>query len=396
MSQEHLQSITHRISQLEKSLSNNKKQSVVSKNITEGVMWMDFHKDIVAKRYIVPTTCDKNKLLATNEQKQIISADMDKFITGKSEQIIVEPTSDGGIFLSCPQSIGKTSTPEFTGVKITGTPSDTNDVVTKGYVDNLVKGNVGLQNINTQIKQENILQEPSINIKQPESSNNTVDTHVGEITKKINDKNIEFSVDDDGTLNITNKATCNDNVINEIDLYAQRLNLLSNINSVDPKTGALVLYGGLGVIKDVHIEGGLYLPSKGGESSKLDYFEEGVLDIKWCGIWKETIKSSILYQRIGNWVMIMIPYIAGIANKDGVIENTIDTRIPKRLCPIYDMKIAGFGTNADAETDVRIIIYGDDGRIKIYPTLQKQFSKGMSGFDTFSISYMIDVKKNVN
>jgi len=62
-----------------------------------------------------------------------------------------------------------------------------------------------------------------------------------------------------------------------------------------------------------------------------------------------------------------IPYTSNRATTEGTIENTVETYLPDRLRPIYDIKMVIGGYDDDKEIDVKVTIFGDDGKIIIYP-----------------------------
>lgn len=203
---------------------------------------------------------------------------------------------------------------------------------------------------------------------------------------------IKLKVDDAGTLNVGSISSQGE--LNEIDLYSEKINFLSNVNTSSPNSGSIVMFGGLGIMKDLSVGGGILTKTDGGIPTKLDYFEEGTLDVVWDGIWSEKIDSSYIYQRIGHLVTLNIPYTANNSVNSGVITNTIDTVLPKRLRPNYDIKYTIDGQNEGRHVQCSVVVYGDDGRMKIYPKNGKVFSDSdICGFDTFCISYMSNLKE---
>lgn len=135
---------------------------------------------------------------------------------------------------------------------------------------------------------------------------------------------------------------------------------------------------------------GLYFPTIGGIQTKLDFYEEGAFGISWKGIWENNVSSTFVYQRIGKWVSLMFPYVSNRANKTGTITNTAETYLPRRLRPMYDISIDINGNDNMYDIPVKVTVYGDDGRILIKPKNMAEYSgAGISGFNTFSISYMV-------
>jgi len=203
---------------------------------------------------------------------------------------------------------------------------------------------------------------------------------------------IKLKVDEAGTLNIG--SIMSQKELNEVDIYSEKINFLSNVNTSSPNTGSIVMYGGLGIIKDLSVGGGILTKTDGGIPTKLDYFEEGTLNVIWDGIWTEPIDSSYIYQRIGHFVTLNIPYTANSSVRSGMIGNTTETFLPKRLRPNYDIKYTIDGQNEGRSVQCIVSIYGNDGRIKIYPKNGKVFSDNeICGFDTFCVSYMSNLRE---
>jgi hypothetical protein len=202
---------------------------------------------------------------------------------------------------------------------------------------------------------------------------------------------IKLKVDEEGTLNIGSISSQKE--LNEVDLYSERINFLSNVDTSSPNTGSIVMRGGLGVLGNISIGGGITTKTDGGIPTKLDYFEEGTLNIIWDGIWDEQIDSLLIYQRMGHFVTLNIPYTANNATKSGVIENTIETQLPKRIRPNYDIKYTIDGQNEGINVQCVVSVFGNDGKIKIYPKNGKLYTgNDICGFDTFCVSYMANLK----
>lgn len=368
---DYLKILTQRLTSLEKNKSG---QSSILPSMIENQSCIDTHKDLVAYNNIVLSLCEPNKVIMTNEHKQLTTCKLGQLISGTQNQINVSQEENNHIILSCPQDIGTQSYPQFNKIKLTGEPTELTDVTTKKYVDDTIIAHDGL-NMTSRI----------------DVINPTGDClRIGRTTGNY----ININVDMDGTLNLTNEKP--NGTVNEIDIYGQRINLLSNLNSTDPKSGSIVSFGGVGILKDLHIGGGLFLRTEEGIPTKLDFFEEGIFPIEWTGIWNDLIDASLAYQRIGNWVMLMIPYTAGRTSEisnNGSITNTTNTYLPSRLRPIYDIGVNIDGLNNDVKTSVKAIIYGDSGQIVIKPINDNYNGSGFGGFDTFSISYMVDTKK---
>lgn len=192
-------------------------------------------------------------------------------------------------------------------------------------------------------------------------------------------------------LNDTNIIECKNQDANnsdtDISIAFDKLKILSDVNSTSPTTGSVIAYGGVGILKDLYIGGGAYFQNDGGAPSKLDYFEEGSLEFVWEGIWGDVISSTVLYQRIGKMVVLMFPLIIGTLTTSGIITNSVDSCLPERLLPIYDIKNKIICIDNSSNTDGYVKIYGASGNIHI-ETSQGNFSEGMSGFETFSVTYI--------
>lgn len=363
---DYLEVLTKRISNMEKC-----KQSG---SLFEGSTWIDINKDLVLRNHLVTSLCEPNKLTATNEHKQVLSTNLTSWIFGSN--INVADNGRGGVSLSCPQNIDTNSTPTFRTIQIMSDPTETTHATNKKYVDSEI-----LKNMNHEVNMCS-----RISVVNPTGDCLRIGRSEGTF--------IDINVDKDGTLNMTNEKPSGNT--NDIDIFGQRINLLSNIDTTSPNTGSLVAFGGVGIMKDLQVGGGIYLRTEEGIPTKLDFYEEGTMPMLWEGIWEDPIDTSIVYQRIGNWVMLMFPYTAGRAVKADRIINNVETYLPKRLRPIYDIKIGIDGTDNDIEVPIKVAVYGDDGRIIIQPKTGNGYSgEGISGFNTFSMQYMVDIVKKV-
>lgn len=334
---------------------------------------LNIHKDLVSRGYLVASKCDPSKPVMTNEHKQLMSYNMNKFIHGQQNQISVIGNNDGSVTIGLAQEQVLPQEPTFKSIKLYSDPKEATDVATKEYVDKTVSNALPALNACSQISVINP---------------NGDCLRIGRNDKTF----IDINVEENGTLNLTNEKP--DGKINDIDIYGERINLLSNLNTTSPNTGSVVVYGGMGIMKDLQIGGNLYLKTYNGIPSKLDFFEEGVLPVIWSGIWENDIDTSIIYQRIGGCVTLMVPYTCGRSTKSDVITNTVETYLPERLRPIYDIKPHIDTIYDDIETDGYAKIFGDNGKIIIYPKISSTFSEeGMCGFQTFSVNYMVDTKK---
>lgn len=316
MSQDYLVSLTKRVSCCEKDGQNPHRHTHLKfdSNVVQ------CNKDFVCNGYIVSSQCSPNRLVYTNQHKQLVSANLSNIVRGNNINIV--SNGDGTITVANPQNISKTSTPTFKMITMTNQPVNQNDVTTKKYVD---------------------------------------------------EKLSEF---DSGLF----------------DVKTSQIKLSSTINSENISSGAFVISGGMGIAKDLYVGGGLHLPNSNGILTKLDYFEEGTLSILWDNIWSNPISSTFAYQRMGKWVMLMFPYVSHVATRRGIISNTIDTYLPPRLQPLYDISHDVNGSDNSLDIPVCATIYGDNGRITVKPKNISEFSgSGICGFNTFSISYMAKI-----
>lgn len=370
MTDQHLQLLTQRVAILEKKTGNNTID--MSQCITIEPTCINTRRDIVARGHIVASMCEPNRLVSTNEHKQLQSINLSEIIKGVPSQINIETTANG-ITLSTPQDISTYSTPLFKSIYVTDTPQFENNVVTKSYVDNAI--------LNCSKHELNLC--TRVDIVNPEGSCIRMGRDKGTF--------IDINVDANGTLNLTN--TDDTTETNDIDIYCERINLLSNINATSPQTGSLVLYGGAGIIKDLYIGGGIYLCTNNGVPTKLDFFEEGSLQINWTGIWSTVIESEFMYQRIGKCITLMIPYIGSQTSTSDIITNTSDTYLPLRLRPVYDIESRVTILDNNIQMTGLVTIYGTDGRVTVKPEINPKFTgTGISGFHTFSMVYFVGGK----
>jgi len=293
MSDKYLIALTQRLSSYE----HTKGLSQSSNGVKVVANTLQFSKDIVSNGNLVASLCEPNKLVQTNQYKQMNSTSLSKWVFGRN--LIIEDNKNGSIIIICPQDVSQTAEPTFKKITITDDPLNEKDVVTKKYVDDKL--------INTTTSDKSLI-----------CTNGTVIS-----------------------------------------------------------------------AKDLQLNGGLFLPNIGGIQTKLDFFEEGVMNINWSGIWGSVVSSTFAYQRIGKWVMMMFPYTSSVAMKSGTITNQQGDYLPSRLCPLYDISLDFNGTDNGIDTLVRVTIYGHNGSIVFKPKNMNYFSgSGISGFNTFSISYM--------
>lgn len=366
--QEYLSCLTGRISRIEKRVGCADTGAYCDSCFIEEPFSVNVQKDLVVRSFIVAGTCEPNKLLATNEHRQLKSIDTSSLINIDDINLTSTANNNGGI------TIHGTQEPIFKSIKITDNPVQNDNVVNKEYVDNAIS--LGSRVDLNLCKRLDVLNPDGECFRFGRDGGNC----------------INVNVEANGTLNLSSTDT--EQTVNDIDVFAERINLLSNVNSTTPKDGSLVLYGGLGVMKDINVGGGLTLKTYNGIPTKFDYYEEGAMQIIWTGIWENPIDSSFVYQRNGGVVTIMIPYVGMRANISSVITNSSDTYLPARLRPIYDIPHNFDIIDNDGKFEGLITVYGNDGRIVIKPKNSLRFSgSGISGFNTICVQYMVDTKK---
>lgn len=352
MNTNYLSTLTERLSKMEREVRHIRTNApfvnddiIKSRNIQNQISQLTKQIKQMPKSKIpkMPTPINVNKLVFFNKNNQLTPTNLSSWITCSNDEIKITDRGDGGIII---------------------------DSYKKNITDN------------TEIEKEIIV---------PRETKVEDIIKIGDCNLVIGKNNLlKLNIDDNGTVSMMTANQRGD--LNELDLYSERMNFLSNVNSTSPSSGSVVMYGGVGIIKDLCIGGSLVLPTKVGIQTKLDYYEEGTLNVVWTGIWGGSIDASYIYQRIGHLVTLCIPYTTNKTTESGVITNTQETYLPKRLRPNYDMKYTMDGQDDGKSIQIQVCIYGDDGRIKIYPKNGKIFSgTGISGFDTFCVSYMTEL-----
>lgn len=396
--QNYLHILANRISALEKRTDDHilKQNTNLFNKIYTGTSWVDFNIDIIARTQLVLHQCGPLSLLATNEHKQLVSTSLSDWITGTDDQIFVH-NNNGKIKLFCPQNISPTSTPIFKQIRITNNPIDDQDVVTKKYLDDLLL-------TNRSVTSETISGTSTKSLyKVPTIDNSTMDHETIDL-KRLNlnntdghclhlekNSNIYMNVDldQDGTILLNNKT-------GDIDIYSKKISLLSNIDSTSPNDGSVVIYGGMGVVKNLCVGEGILLKTNDGIPSKLDYFEYGSLTMHWSGLWKDYIDGLIVYQRMGIHVVLTLPYVGRKVDQGGEIIITPDTYLPERLRPIYDISLDIDIIEDDVTIPGKIYIYGKDGHIivkkKVNNICVPFNGSGLCGFHTIVISFLVNFK----
>jgi len=198
------------------------------------------------------------------------------------------------------------------------------------------------------------------------------------------DKNLlKFSVDSDNTLNISSSIS------NDLDIFTKKINLLSNADSTNINSGSLIVYGGASVMKKLRVGDGIYLGTAVGEQFKLNCFEGGSIDIVWSGIWSQNIPTTITYQLIGRSVTLNMHSLTEESMMLDIIQNTPDSLLPKKLCPIKTISFPIFVIDDNVEKYGKIIIH-PDGKINICCNLNDTFSgHGISGFSEINIFFIV-------
>lgn len=315
MSHDYLISLTQRMSNSEKCNRYN-----ISSYVHLDANTLQCDKDVVCHGYNVQSKCEPNKLVKTNQHKQLVSTNVSDIINGCN--IDIQNNPNGSITIRNPQQVSPSSIPTFKSINITDPPTNDNHVATKRYVDTKLSG-------------------------------------------------IDNGIFNTGTTQIR---------------------LPSTVNSTSCSSGSLIVAGGMAIEKDFYMGGGLFFPNETGIMTRLDFFEEGTLNIIWNNIWDHEISSVFAYQRIGKWVSLMFPYIAHSATKSGIISNMDVSYLPERLQPLYDISIDIFGLDNNLTIPVCVTFFGDNGKINVKPKDVAMYTGiGICGFNTFSISYMAKV-----
>jgi len=66
------------------------------------------------------TSLTASRLLSSDSDKKLVSADLSAWIGGTENQVTVTDDTDGTVTLAAPQNLHTGATPEFAGVTITG------------------------------------------------------------------------------------------------------------------------------------------------------------------------------------------------------------------------------------------------------------------------------------
>lgn len=291
-------------------------------------------KDAVFWNNLVLDRCRPNQLIMTNEHKQLVSMDLKEFIKSEIEKVI--PT-----------------------IQITQTPTQITQPV---------------QQI-IQPKFEGVMN----NLKIINDEGNCLTLGRGSDV-------INFNIDNDGSLFLSNGKN------EEIDIFIPKLNFLSNIDTTTPMDGSITIYGGLGIVRNLCVGGGILLKTDDGVPTELDYFEEGSIPIVFAGPWENDVDSIVNYQRIGSVVTLFIPYTAQKAVVSNSIHNTVESYLPERLRPVFDIEFDIDTINSSENEKGKMIFYGDDGRIVIQTDKINFEPTGLCGFRTKCVNFM--VKKN--
>lgn len=129
MSQDYLVSLTKRVSCCEKDGQNPHRHTHLKfdSNVVQ------CNKDLVCNGYIVSSLCSPNRLVYTNQHKQLVSTNLSDVVRGNNINIV--SNGDGTITVANPQNISQSSSPSFQRITVTNQPVNLNDVTTKQYVD---------------------------------------------------------------------------------------------------------------------------------------------------------------------------------------------------------------------------------------------------------------------
>lgn len=350
-------------------IQNDTNSNILSHGISSDRHSVSFNKDLIIKSQIVLQEGLPNSLITTNSHRRLITSKLSDIIYGTSDQIDINVINTGQIKISCPQNISQTSIPTFKQIKLMDVPTEDSNIVTKKYMDDMFGGSG---------KNTSEISSGPLKILNP----------TGQCLKIGRNENIyvNVDVDNDGTLSIGNSD-------GELDILSKKISIMSNVDTTNPNEGAVVFYGGVGIIKNLCVGDGILFKTYNGIPSKLDFFECGSIPMAWEGIWSTVIDGLIVYQRIGINVTLTFPYTSRNATIRNDVKTTIETYLPKRLRPVYDLRIDVDIIDNDIVSPGKAIIYGNDGRIiihkKTYDGFEQFSGVGVSGFHTFVISFLV-------
>ena len=112
------------------------------------------------------------------------------------------------------------------------------------------------------------------------------------------------------------------------------LSLSGTTDSSSTSTGTLIVDGGAGIAKNLYVGGNVYLPTTGGTSTALNYYEElASFTLTFTGLWASNQNTNCHFVRVGSQVTMMIEAVNATANTSTVNHFTSTNAIPARFRP---------------------------------------------------------------
>ena len=111
-----------------------------------------------------------------------------------------------------------------------------------------------------------------------------------------------------------------------------QVQIQTNTDSSSVSTGSLIVSGGVGISKKLYVGDSLYLPTSGGTSSALNYYEEGTSTLTLSGLWASNPTVIASWCRIGSIVFIQTQS-ASVSSTNASGSSFSITGFPSRLYP---------------------------------------------------------------
>jgi hypothetical protein len=121
-------------------------------------------------------------------------------------------------------------------------------------------------------------------------------------------------------------------------IFAKAVEIASVTGSSSTSTGALIVGGGVGVAQNVYVGGALHLPTSGGTSTGLIYYEDtsaAPFSYLMTGA-VTTISLTGYYVRINGMVTLIFNPLTPAANVANALLSTAAASIPARFRPASD------------------------------------------------------------
>lgn len=159
-------------------------------------------------------------------------------------------------------------------------------------------------------------------------------------------------------------------------------------DSTSITTGALVVDGGAGIAKTLYLGIGLHLPTVGGTSSLLNFYETLEHSMTFTGPFVTDITTDICLKRLDGFVTICIPDILGTSDTAATISTS--TTLPARFRPLaLHRSLARIQKNVLIQ--VGEITITTAGVINAYSDLASAVfqNTGTNGFSTITFVYSV-------